>query len=173
MTTALRRLMTEHRELTISSPHGIQAGPASEDNYFVWDAVVIGPEDTPYEHGVFMATLAFPPDYPLAPPVMKFTTHIYHPNVYPDGTVCISILHAPGIPLPLPITPCALPTTNQHQAMIQRALRWRRSGGPPSRVSKKSSSPSCPCWPSRMQTRPPTSMLLRCGDLTGRPLIAL
>ena len=43
-----------------------------------------------------MADLKFPKDYPLSPPTMKFTTEIYHPNVYPDGTVCISILHAPG-----------------------------------------------------------------------------
>jgi ubiquitin-conjugating enzyme E2 G2 len=27
---------------------------------------------------------------------MKFTCPIFHPNVYEDGTVCISILHAPG-----------------------------------------------------------------------------
>ena len=27
---------------------------------------------------------------------MKFTCDIFHPNIYPDGTVCISILHAPG-----------------------------------------------------------------------------
>lgn len=27
---------------------------------------------------------------------MKFTSPIFHPNVYKDGTVCISILHAPG-----------------------------------------------------------------------------
>lgn len=27
---------------------------------------------------------------------MKFTCEMYHPNIYKDGTVCISILHAPG-----------------------------------------------------------------------------
>ncbi|CAO3687006.1 unnamed protein product [Umbelopsis vinacea] len=27
---------------------------------------------------------------------MKFVSEMYHPNVYPDGTVCISILHPPG-----------------------------------------------------------------------------
>ena len=27
---------------------------------------------------------------------MKFTCDIFHPNVYPNGTVCISILHSPG-----------------------------------------------------------------------------
>jgi len=30
------------------------------------------------------------------PPKMKFTTEIWHPNVYPTGEVCISILHPPG-----------------------------------------------------------------------------
>lgn len=27
---------------------------------------------------------------------MQFTCEMYHPNVYPDGRVCISILHPPG-----------------------------------------------------------------------------
>jgi len=27
---------------------------------------------------------------------MKFDPPIFHPNIYPDGTVCISILHTPG-----------------------------------------------------------------------------
>lgn len=27
---------------------------------------------------------------------MKFTCEMFHPNVYKDGTVCISILHSPG-----------------------------------------------------------------------------
>ena len=27
---------------------------------------------------------------------MKFTSPLWHPNIYPDGKVCISILHSPG-----------------------------------------------------------------------------
>jgi ubiquitin-conjugating enzyme E2 G1 len=27
---------------------------------------------------------------------MRFTTEMWHPNIYPDGKVCISILHNPG-----------------------------------------------------------------------------
>lgn len=27
---------------------------------------------------------------------MRFTPPLYHPNIYPDGRVCISILHPPG-----------------------------------------------------------------------------
>ncbi|KAG8908838.1 Ubiquitin-conjugating enzyme E2 15 [Tulasnella sp. 403] len=27
---------------------------------------------------------------------MRFITPMWHPNIYPDGVVCVSILHAPG-----------------------------------------------------------------------------
>ncbi|MBA0552668.1 hypothetical protein Golob_023451 [Gossypium lobatum] len=40
--------------------------------------------------------MSFPPNYPNSPPTVKFTSEIWHPNVYPDGRVCISILHPPG-----------------------------------------------------------------------------
>ncbi|RXN00117.1 Ubiquitin-conjugating enzyme E2 G2 [Acipenser ruthenus] len=55
-----------------------------------------GPEDTCFEGGVFPTILSFPSDYPLSPPKMRFTCEMFHPNIYPDGRVCISILHAPG-----------------------------------------------------------------------------
>lgn len=28
---------------------------------------------------------------------MKFLSEMWHPNIYPDGKVCISILHPPGV----------------------------------------------------------------------------
>ncbi|EPS60730.1 hypothetical protein M569_14072 [Genlisea aurea] len=40
--------------------------------------------------------MSFPSNYPNSPPTVKFTSEIWHPNVYPDGKVCISILHPPG-----------------------------------------------------------------------------
>lgn len=83
-------------ELSLNPPDGITAGPISEDNFFQWEALVCGPPGTPYEGGVFTAHLSFPRDYPLSPPTMRFTTPLFHPNVYPDGRVCISILHPPG-----------------------------------------------------------------------------
>lgn len=42
--------------------------------------VISGPEDSPFEGGVFAAELVFPQDYPLSPPKMKFTSEIFHPN---------------------------------------------------------------------------------------------
>lgn len=94
---ALRRLMAEYRQLTLNPPDGIIAGPIDEENFFEWEAVIMGPEDTCFEGGVFCAKLTFPSDYPLSPPKMRFISEMFHPNIYSDGRVCISILHAPGI----------------------------------------------------------------------------
>jgi hypothetical protein len=33
------------------------------------------------------------PEYPTKPPKCKFTPPLFHPNVYPSGTVCLSILN--------------------------------------------------------------------------------
>ncbi|CAG0917918.1 unnamed protein product [Notodromas monacha] len=93
---ALRRLMAEYKQLTVNPPEGIIAGPMNEENFFEWEALITGPEDTPFEGGVFPAKLQFPSDYPLSPPKMQFTCEMFHPNIYPDGRVCISILHSPG-----------------------------------------------------------------------------
>lgn len=94
--TALKRLMAEYKQLTLNPPEGIVAGPMNEENFFEWEALIMGPEDTCFEFGVFPAILSFPLDYPLSPPKMRFTCEMFHPNIYPDGRVCISILHAPG-----------------------------------------------------------------------------
>lgn len=60
--------------------------------------------------------MSFPDDYPFNPPTFRFDNEFYHPNgnlfykpcfyvsiystcfviVYPDGRLCISILHPPG-----------------------------------------------------------------------------
>ncbi|XP_064646514.1 ubiquitin-conjugating enzyme E2 G2-like [Lineus longissimus] len=93
---ALKRLMAEYKQLTLNPPEGIVAGPVSEENFFEWEALITGPEGTCFEGGVFPARVTFPQDYPLSPPKMKFTCDLFHPNIYQDGRVCISILHAPG-----------------------------------------------------------------------------
>ncbi|KAI6382196.1 hypothetical protein MCOR25_000787 [Pyricularia grisea] len=68
-------------------------------NLFHWrfGLVVTNPDSDFYE-GYFKVDMAFPTDYPYSPPQFKFATStgIFHPNVYPDGRTCISILHRPG-----------------------------------------------------------------------------
>ena len=67
-----------------------------KDNIYVWKLIIVGPADTPLEGGLFKAKLEFPKNYPNNPPKMKFSSKLFHPNIYPDGKVCISILHPPG-----------------------------------------------------------------------------
>jgi ubiquitin-conjugating enzyme E2 R len=40
--------------------------------------------------------MTFTNEYPYSPPTFKFLRPIWHPNIYADGKLCISILHAPG-----------------------------------------------------------------------------
>lgn len=40
--------------------------------------------------------MSFPPEYPHLPPKLVFQTPVpFHPNIYPNGELCISILHPP------------------------------------------------------------------------------
>uniref|UniRef100_A0A915NF60 Ubiquitin-conjugating enzyme E2 G2 n=3 Tax=Meloidogyne TaxID=189290 RepID=A0A915NF60_MELJA len=88
---ALRRLMTEYRQLVQNPTEGIVAGPKDEENFFEWHCLIAGPEGTCFEHGLFPAKLTFSEDYPLSPPKMQFLCDIFHPNIYPDGRVCIRL----------------------------------------------------------------------------------
>lgn len=68
----------------------------SDNDIYVWDVLMFGPKDTPYENGIFRAKMIFPLQYPEAPPTFKFISEMYHPNIDEEGNVCVSILHKPG-----------------------------------------------------------------------------
>lgn len=92
---AKHHLMSQLQELKKTPPDNVSIG-LHEDQLHIWECMFMGPTGSLYEGGFFKALLEFPPDFPNKPPVMKFVTPILHPNVYPDGNVCISILHAAG-----------------------------------------------------------------------------
>merc|ERR1711899_111656 len=70
---------------------GIQGAP-SDNNIMVWDAVIYGPADTPFEDGTFKLQIEFSEEYPNKPPKVKFLSKMFHPNVYNDGSICLDIL---------------------------------------------------------------------------------
>lgn len=88
-------LRNQFKELSKNPPDGINVGLV-DDNIYQWKIMIIGPEDTPFEGGCFPCTMTFPAEFPNKPPQMSFlTAGFWHPNVFPDGKVCISILHDP------------------------------------------------------------------------------
>ncbi|KAI8989329.1 ubiquitin-conjugating enzyme/RWD-like protein [Pilobolus umbonatus] len=95
MASAANILQRQFKELTRNPVPGFVVG-LKEDNIFEWDVALIGSPKTMYEGGYFKATMTFPDDYPFNPPTFQFNSDFYHPNVYPDGRLCISILHPPG-----------------------------------------------------------------------------
>lgn len=83
-------------DMSRNPPEGVSVGLDEDDNLFRWQVMLVGPPDTLYEGGFFKAKLKFPNDFPNMPPKMIFESEMWHPNVFKNGEVCISILHPPG-----------------------------------------------------------------------------
>lgn len=47
---------------------------------------------TPYAGGAFRVKLALGKDFPASPPKAYFLTKIFHPNVAPNGEICVNTL---------------------------------------------------------------------------------
>eukprot|EP00798_Chlamydomonas_sp_ICE-L_P023995 gene23995-9568_t len=90
-TPSRKRLMRDFRRLQQDPPQGVNGSPNPE-NIMMWSAVIFGPEDTSWDGGTFKLSLEFSEEYPNKPPVVKFKSHMFHPNIYADGGICLDIL---------------------------------------------------------------------------------
>ena len=68
----------------------------NDRNIFQGNACIFGPEGTPYEDCPMMYTFSIDNGFPYDPPKVLFQTHDgitrFHPNMYREGKVCLSIL---------------------------------------------------------------------------------
>ena len=90
--TANIRLMKEYARIQ-KSPIDNITFDVDENNLLSWKFTLFGPHESPYEGGIYKGIIEFPENYSFDPPKVTFTTKLFHPNVYPDGKLCISILH--------------------------------------------------------------------------------
>jgi len=94
---AQKRLMEERKTWRRDHPYGFWARPVTNDdgtiNLMKWEAGIPGKAGTIWEGGEFKLVIEFSEEYPIKPPKCKFTPVLFHPNVYPSGTVCLSILN--------------------------------------------------------------------------------
>ncbi|XP_053773738.2 ubiquitin-conjugating enzyme E2 D2B-like [Desmodus rotundus] len=98
ISTALRRLHKELTDITNDPPPMCFAGPV-DHSMFTWKGTIMGPADSPYEGGLFRLNIQFPPNYPFRPPLIYFTTPIYHPNSNRRGYICVDILRSQWSPI--------------------------------------------------------------------------
>ncbi|KAF3495480.1 hypothetical protein DY000_02054906 [Brassica cretica] len=97
-TPARKRLMRDFKRLQQDPPAGISGAP-QDNNIMLWNAVIFGPDDTPWDGGTFKLSLQFSEDYPNKPPTVRFVSRMFHPNIYADGSICLDILQNQWSPI--------------------------------------------------------------------------
>ncbi|KAF7285359.1 ubiquitin conjugating enzyme lesswright [Rhynchophorus ferrugineus] len=93
---AAGRLAEERKAWRKDHPFGFVARPSKNAdgslNLMNWECSIPGKKGTPWEEGHYKLRMLFKEDYPTSPPKCKFEPPLFHPNVYPSGTVCLSLL---------------------------------------------------------------------------------
>lgn len=94
----MRRLAREFGTLSKSLPIFYQSSifvKVDEENSKCIRALITGPDDTPYDSGVYIFDIYINDNYPAGPPSMIFLNHggkRFNPNLYNCGKVCLSLL---------------------------------------------------------------------------------
>lgn len=89
--SAQKRLLKDLNTLKNNNDRTIFARPL-DDDILIWAAIILGPEDTPFEDGTFSLVLIFDQSYPQNPPKIKFISEMFHPNIYTNGELCLDML---------------------------------------------------------------------------------
>jgi len=87
---AIARIVQEYKNIEQTGYYSITP---DEDNMFKCTGILFGPAGTCFEGGTWSFEIDFSNEYPIKPFQFKFTSNFPHPNIYPDGRMCISILH--------------------------------------------------------------------------------
>jgi ubiquitin-conjugating enzyme E2 D/E len=94
----LARLGKELREMANEPPENCSAGIANDDIKH-WNATILGPNNSPFENGIFRLDIFFPDNYPFKAPKIFFKTRIFHPNIDYRGRICLDIINERWTPL--------------------------------------------------------------------------
>ncbi|XP_037441811.1 probable ubiquitin-conjugating enzyme E2 23 [Triticum dicoccoides] len=90
----VKTVQKEWKILENSLPDGIYVR-AFEGRMDLLRVVMVGASGTPYQDGLFFFDMQLPPSYPAVPPQVYYHSFGLHlnPNLYPSGTVCLSLLN--------------------------------------------------------------------------------
>ncbi|XP_070564191.1 probable ubiquitin-conjugating enzyme protein 17 [Ptychodera flava] len=94
------RLAQEYASLSSSLPLHLSSAifvRTDDSKMNLMQALIVGPEDTPYSGGCYLFDIFFPHNYPSVPPQVHLQTTgggavRFNPNLYNCGKVCLSLL---------------------------------------------------------------------------------
>ncbi|OMJ92374.1 hypothetical protein SteCoe_4930 [Stentor coeruleus] len=91
------RLLEERKLWRRDRPYGFYAKPTINKNGSLnlirWECGIPGKIGTIWDGAIYKLFIDFNDEYPSKPPKCKFEKVLFHPNVYPSGTICLSILN--------------------------------------------------------------------------------
>ena len=104
MSLARARLQQERKSWRKQHPFGFVAKPRMNadgtQDLLHWRFEIPTKATSIWHPLVVRGELAFSEDYPQHPPAARFDmingSALFHPNVFPDGNVCLSIINPPG-----------------------------------------------------------------------------
>ncbi|KAK7994782.1 hypothetical protein PG990_013555 [Apiospora arundinis] len=86
-----RRIAKELADIKADASSKITAEAAESSDLTHLKASIPGPPGTPYEGGSFIVDVRIPTEYPFRPPVMKFDTKVWHPNISSQTSSLLSL----------------------------------------------------------------------------------
>lgn len=96
----VKRITKELEDVRKDSLSGVGISSVNEDDLSHLKGTFEGPPGTPYEGGLFEVDIKIPDEYPFKPPLMKFDTKVYHPNISSQtGAICLDILKDAWTPI--------------------------------------------------------------------------
>lgn len=97
----VRRVAKELGDIRNDSHSQVVVGPAGPgDDLTHLKGTFPGPPGTAYEGGTFAVDIKIPNEYPFRPPVMRFVTKVWHPNVSSQtGAICLDTLGSAWSPV--------------------------------------------------------------------------
>lgn len=89
MNIAIARLLAEQKNMRKDRKYMFFAKPTK--NIKIWEAGFPGPNIPLYQNSYYLVKIEFNDKYPYQSPRVVFKYPVYHPNVYTNGDVCLSI----------------------------------------------------------------------------------
>lgn len=91
---AASRLASERKSWRKDHPYGASAKPRTKADgsvdLFIWDITFPGKGD--YDGATIPLTIFFSKDFPAIAPIVRLPRGFIHPNVFDDGSICLSII---------------------------------------------------------------------------------